>query len=131
MNELLTDYLDYLKSLNYSNRTIQASTYINLNFILYLKNRGVDKAVNTLISLTKGEFTADKYNSKSKKKSNSRNTILIVILVIIVLARMIFKNRGGGRSGSIGTGGASGGASFSVPLIAGDFTAGLIIRLGD
>lgn len=42
MNELLQDYLEYLKSLNYSNRTIQASTYICLNFILYLKNQNVN-----------------------------------------------------------------------------------------
>jgi integrase/recombinase XerD len=45
MNELLTDYLEYLKSLNYSNRTIEASNYIVLNFILYLKNREIDEAV--------------------------------------------------------------------------------------
>lgn len=46
-------------------------------------------------------------------------------------ARLLLPMRFEGLFIGIGTGGASGGASFSVPLIAGDFTAGLVIRLGD
>ena len=46
MDELLRDYLDYLKSLNYSVRTIDASRRANLAFILYLSGRGVVEAVD-------------------------------------------------------------------------------------
>lgn len=45
--------------------------------------------------------------------------------------RLLLPMRFEGLFVGIGTGGASGGASFSVPLISGDFTAGLVISLGD
>ena len=45
--------------------------------------------------------------------------------------RLLLPMRFEGLFIGIGTGGTSGGASFSVPLIAGDFTAGLVIRLGE
>ena len=44
--------------------------------------------------------------------------------------RLLLPMRFEGLFIGIGTGGTSGGASFSVPLIAGDFTGGLVIRLG-
>lgn len=46
-------------------------------------------------------------------------------------ARLLLPMRFEGVFIGIGTGGTSGGASFSVPLLAGDFTAGLVFRLGD
>ena len=65
MNELLQDYLDYLKSLNYSSRTIQANRYINLNFILYLKNQNI----NNISELKKSHLLEwQKYLSKQLNK---------------------------------------------------------------
>lgn len=64
---------------------------------------GISNAVNTLISLTKGEFTADDYE---KKGSNS--TLIIIIVIIIIFITIAVKNKkGGGSSGAghIGTGG--------------------------
>ena len=45
-------------------------------------------------------------------------------------ARLLMPMQFEGLFIGIGSGGASGGASFSVPLIAGDFNAGLVLRLG-
>ena len=44
--------------------------------------------------------------------------------------RLLLPMRFEGLFVGIGTGGTSGGASFSVPLVSGDFTAGLVISIG-
>ncbi len=46
-------------------------------------------------------------------------------------ARLLMPMEFNGLFVGIGSGGASGGASFRIPLIAGDFTGGLILRLGN
>jgi uncharacterized protein len=53
---------------------------------------GLDAAVNTIISLAAGQFTADQYGKRGKK---SPLTFLIPIIVIIIIVSMI--NRGRGR----------------------------------
>ena len=64
---------------------------------------GISNAVNTLISLTKGEFTADDYD----KKGDSSTLIIIIIIVFIFILIAIKNRKSGGSSGSghIGTGG--------------------------
>ncbi|OFX22289.1 MAG: hypothetical protein A2033_07025 [Bacteroidetes bacterium GWA2_31_9] len=63
---------------------------------------GIANAVNTLMSITKGEFTAKDYD---KKGSNS--TIIIIIIIVIIFIIIAVKNKKGGSSGAghIGTGG--------------------------
>lgn len=46
-------------------------------------------------------------------------------------ARMLMPMYFDGLFIGIGSGGASGGASFSIPVLSGDFTGGLIIRIGE
>ncbi|HBF88118.1 MAG TPA: hypothetical protein DDX39_05700 [Bacteroidales bacterium] len=77
---------------------------------------GIESATNTLISLTKKEFSSDEY--KMKSSSNTKTTAIIIFIIIVIIASMLFKNRGGGRMGGIGTGavffgGTGGFSSFS------------------
>lgn len=64
---------------------------------------GISNAVNTLISITKGEFTAEDYN----KKGNNSTFIIILIIVIIFIIIVAKNKKKGGSSGAghIGTGG--------------------------
>lgn len=54
---------------------------------------GLDKAVNVLMSLARGEFPADKYRKKSDLSSLAPIIIFIIILIIIVSMRS-----GGGKN---------------------------------
>jgi len=53
---------------------------------------GLDAAVNTIMSLAAGQFTADQYGNRGKK---SPLTFLVPIIVIVIIISMI--NRGRGR----------------------------------
>jgi uncharacterized protein len=80
---------------------------------------GLDKAVSTIISITKGEFTADQYN---KKTNPSPYGMLVPIIIFIIVFLLIRSNRGGTHSvgkhlpfwtalwllGSMGSGGSRG-----------------------
>ncbi|MCX6251811.1 MAG: TPM domain-containing protein [Bacteroidetes bacterium] len=91
---------------------------------------GLDKAITTIISITKGEFTADQYNKRTKAQPYG---IFVPILILIFIILWIRSNRGGTHSvgkslpfwtalwlmGSMGSGGRgnwgdfrSGGGSF-------------------
>ncbi|MFV0397077.1 MAG: TPM domain-containing protein [Bacteroidales bacterium] len=92
---------------------------------------GIDQAVNTLISLTKGEFTADEYMNQEDSEGvyGAIFTILVIIILFIVISRggkgghtlssgrgaiippIFWGGMGGGRS-SGGFGGFSGGGGF-------------------
>lgn len=89
--------------------------------------RGIDNAVNTLISLTRGEFTADQYMKQGKQKKSGKGTFIVIAIIILVIFSL-FKNKGGGSShmssrsdlplwmlmgmlGSRGSGGSFGGFS--------------------
>jgi uncharacterized protein len=61
---------------------------------------GIDKATNTLISLAKGEFTADAY--KKQARGGGYGLILIIIGIIIFLRIMGGRNRKYYHSGSTG-----------------------------
>ena len=84
---------------------------------------GIDKAVDVLIGLTKGEFTADQYNSKKNTGDFAGGIILFIIFLIIVsIINRSSRHRGdddynsnGGRGGWIPPiiiGGGRGGGSF-------------------
>jgi uncharacterized protein len=80
---------------------------------------GIDKATSTIISITKGEYTADQYN---KRKKSSPYGLLIPLIIMAVVFIMIRGSRGGTHSvgkslpfwttlfllGSMGRGGHSG-----------------------
>ena len=55
--------------------------------------KGIDKATDVLIDLSKGEYTADEY-----KKKNEGNPFDIVIgfIVFVIILSLIFRQRGGG-----------------------------------
>jgi uncharacterized protein len=62
---------------------------------------GIDQATNTLISLSKGEFTADQY----KKKTGNSFGFFIPLLIIIII--IIFMRRNSGNHYTTGSKGTS------------------------
>ena len=57
---------------------------------------GVDKAINTIISLSEGEYTADSYMEKTERGSGIGGIIVMIILFIVF--GFFGRRRGGGRS---------------------------------
>jgi uncharacterized protein len=53
--------------------------------------KGLDAATNTMISLVKGEFTADQY---AKKAKSGKYGLLIPLVIILIVYLMIRSNRG-------------------------------------
>ncbi len=112
---------------------------VELEMIPKFKNNdlygGLDAAVNTLMSLLDGKFTADQY-MKRKPKSNGFGALFFVVIFMALIIGMFRKNRfeqhssagssmpfwllmsmlgsgGGGRSGGFGDfSGGSGGGGF-------------------
>jgi uncharacterized protein len=76
-----------------------ARSIIDKEIIPAFKNgnnyRGIDNAVNTLISLTRGEFTADQYMAQGKQKKSGKG-LLVIIIIIIIAIFSLFGNKGGG-----------------------------------
>ena len=60
---------------------------------------GIKQAVQAIIGLASGQYTADKYEGK-------RNGSPVIIIIIIIILIVIFKSRG--NSTNIGSGGSSG-----------------------
>ncbi|MEA2105160.1 MAG: TPM domain-containing protein [Bacteroidota bacterium] len=50
--------------------------------------KGLDQAVNTIISLTKGEFTADEYRERTSGNVSSAIPMIIIFLLIILFSVM-------------------------------------------
>ncbi|WP_303180549.1 YgcG family protein [uncultured Butyricimonas sp.] len=73
--------------------------------------RGVNKALDVIMDLSKGEYTADEY----RKKSESGGWIDFVIgfIILAVLLSFIFRRRGGG---GYSPGRSSGGGFFIFPM---------------
>jgi uncharacterized protein len=73
----------------------------------YFKNgdyfTGIDKATTTLISLAKGEFTADEY----KKKTGGGISANILVPIIIIILIIIFMRRNSGNHYTTGSKGTS------------------------
>lgn len=64
---------------------------------------GIDKAVNTLISLTKGEYTAEEYLARKEKPSGA--AILIGVIIFIILVSAISSRSKVGTKHTISSGG--------------------------
>lgn len=58
---------------------------------------GIDKAIDTIISLSEGEYTADSYMEQTEKGSGIGG-IIVMIILFIVFGFFGNKRRGGGRS---------------------------------
>jgi len=69
--------------------------------------KGVDNAINTIISLTSGEFTGSQYLKKHKKGASSIPVGIIVIIVIAIISFL-----GKGRNNHTGMGGRSSSLPF-------------------
>jgi uncharacterized protein len=65
---------------------------------------GLDKATSTLISLARGEFSADEYGQRAKKSTGKVPVGLIIFIVIIIIS-MISRGSGGSNRKHISTGG--------------------------
>jgi uncharacterized protein len=60
---------------------------------------GLDKATSTLMSLARGEFTADEYTSgRGSRKSDSGGLPLIAIIIIVLIIIGMMKGRSGGSN---------------------------------
>jgi uncharacterized protein len=55
------------------------------------KYLGLDRAVNTLYSLTRGEFTPSQFVASHNKRRHSSNFPFIIIIVIVIIAISIFR----------------------------------------
>jgi uncharacterized protein len=93
--------------------------------------QGLDKAVNTLYSLLRGEFTPDQYMGGKKQKGQKFPFVLIIILVVLFISFFSSNSSRGSQNlsrggnlpfwllmGSMMGGGRSGGGGF------GDFNSG-------
>jgi uncharacterized protein len=87
--------------------------------------QGLDKAVSTLYSLLRGEFTPNQYLGKKKKSMGSKFPIALIVVIGIIIFSIFRRNSSGGprqfSSGGIGPiwmGSGSSSGSF------GDFQSG-------
>ncbi len=67
---------------------------------------GIDAAINVLIDITKGKYTADQY-SKRKQPKSSRFAGFLVFCFIILIILMLVGKRNNGQGDSIGRTGSS------------------------
>jgi uncharacterized protein len=74
---------------------------------------GLDKATNTLMSLARGEFSADQYNKKSGGDIKKAAPIGVFLIVFIILA-IVF---GSGKSNQNNIGGRKGGGNLPFWLL--------------
>lgn len=65
---------------------------------------GLDAATNTLMSLARGEFTAEQYGQRAKKGSDGGFPSGIVIFIIIIIILSIFGKSKGSNNRNIGSG---------------------------
>ena len=65
---------------------------------------GLDKATNTLMSLARGEFSADDY-SKRAKKGTGRVPFGAILFIVFIIIAMISRGSGGSNRKHISTGG--------------------------
>jgi uncharacterized protein len=55
---------------------------------------GIDKAVNTIMKLSLGEFSAKEYNQKAAKKDSPAGAVIAIVIVIFIITSLF----GGSRS---------------------------------
>jgi uncharacterized protein len=66
---------------------------------------GLNNATNVLMSLARGEFSADDYGQKTRKSGGKSNPIGIIIFFIIIVIVIISGKSGGSNSRNISSGG--------------------------
>lgn len=99
---------------------ITAGRIIDAEMLPYFREgdmyTGIDKAVDVLMKLTQGEFTAEQYTSRRGSSGVASGIILFIIMaVVITLVNRSRKNRGDDGS----TGGHGGGGMWIPPIIMG------------
>lgn len=66
---------------------------------------GLSKATNTLMSLARGEFSADQYGEKMKKTRKKEIPVGLIIFIIFILITFISRKSGGSNNKNISSGG--------------------------
>jgi uncharacterized protein len=66
---------------------------------------GLDKATSTLMSLARGEFTADQYGKSKKKAAGGAPSVIFFIILIIFLISVISRKSGGSNHRNISSSG--------------------------
>ena len=66
---------------------------------------GLSKATNTLMSLARGEYSAEEYGQKSKKSTGKGVPFGLIIFIIFIVIAMISGKSGGSNSKNISSGG--------------------------
>ena len=66
---------------------------------------GLDKAVNTMMSLARKEFSASEYQNKAKKNSGKNIPFGLVIFIVFIIIAMVSRGSGGSNNRHISTGG--------------------------
>lgn len=66
---------------------------------------GLSNAANTLMSLARGEYSAEEYGQKSKKSSGKGVPFGLIIFIIFIVIAMISGKSGGSNSKNISSGG--------------------------
>jgi uncharacterized protein len=67
--------------------------------------KGLNTAVNSIISITKGEFSAEEYGHRGKKNAGQHIPFGLVLFIIFVIILLISRGSGGSNRRNISTGG--------------------------
>lgn len=81
--------------------------------------KGIDKATDVLIDLSKGEYTADEYQHADE---GSPLDLIICFIVFVIILSLIFRKRGGGGYSPGHT--SDGGGFFIFPMGGGSSSSG-------
>lgn len=88
---------------------ITAATIVDNEILPAFRNGdyygGLDKATSTIMSLARGEYTADEYGKKAEGGSKKGGPGLFGLIFIVFVIIMIARGGRGGRSGRITSGG--------------------------
>jgi uncharacterized protein len=66
---------------------------------------GLDKATNTMMSLTRKEFSAAEYSHRAKKATTKGVPFGLIIFIVFIIIMMVGRNSGGSNNKHISTGG--------------------------
>jgi len=66
---------------------------------------GLSNAVNTIMAITRGEFSAEDYGQRAKKKTGQHVPFGLVLFIIFIIIMFISRRSGGSNRRNISTGG--------------------------
>ena len=79
----------------------QAQRIVDIDILPAFRNgeyyQGIDKAINTLTSIMKGEFTADQYIAQHRGNSGKKTSGLAVFIIIIIIVLILRGISGGNK----------------------------------